>query len=101
MFPFVSLRENAGAGPDPGSPAADPGTGDVPPPDPAPDPTGTGAVTDPVVDPGNVNTACITAGSVGDFSLLDKNALSPTFNQMRSIHEVCGKVLLVMYTAFH
>jgi hypothetical protein len=52
-------------------------------------------------DPGVDSAACITAQSAANFTLMDQNPPSPTYNQMRSLHDICGKVLLVMYTAFH
>ena len=58
---------------------------------------------EPVVttNPGVESGSCITARSVANLTLMDQNSRSPTYNQTRSLHDICGKVLLVMYTSFH
>jgi hypothetical protein len=38
--------------------------------------------------------------AVADFSLMDINPASATYNQMRSLHENCGKVLMIYYTSW-
>jgi hypothetical protein len=82
----------AGA-PGPAGAGGIPGTGGAPaaPPDPnAPPPDPNLPPPDPGVDP-NANR---------DFALLDVNPLSPTFNQVRGLEDVRGKVVVVYFSMF-
>jgi hypothetical protein len=102
----------------PTDPAADPGAGDpaadaVPPADPVDEPAAVDpAPQDPVdepaaVDPApqdptdNTAVACLLPNSVANFTAMDINPLSPTYNQARNLDDVCNKVIVIYYTMFH